>query len=392
MKHRETTPARRLRSTEDEGSGVHLRVSWRGVTAPEWGHWGEELARRLVDELGARVMLRFPRLTDPDVARVLARVKDRLVRSGPPSSGAIEAHVRRAVFCEALPVDRARFAEEIRTSEGDLDRLLEGARRRLSSLTARERSVLVAVFTLDHVAEEDEVGKVVLHAAVAYQMRWNTAHQNLSRAWRKLAEGKLAGVEWRAAHRFICEPPSFELWTAARAYLDACSGRGAHGGPAFAAWTRAHEDHNGWFNEWKKQSTAAAQQWRAFAGLLEASGVTPGDVAGSLIAECQVLGIDRWLIPAKVRQQSWRNLLREAPRPSADARAVWRDLLRSNPFGAEVEAAFRALEREAALAEVAGVELEAAYNRLLTAAEGRSRDGVQAKDDLHLRLEAARWA
>ena len=46
--------------------------------------------------------------------------------------------------------------------------------------------MFLAVRALDNVAAEDEVGKVVLNAAVAFQMRWNTAHQNVSRAWRKI--------------------------------------------------------------------------------------------------------------------------------------------------------------------------------------------------------------
>lgn len=390
MKRHETTPLRLITAEDEEVSGVY-RASFREGEAPAWGAWGEELARRLVDELGARVLTRYPRLDADERARVLERVTQRLVRSGPPSAGTIAAHVRRAVSCEAIAVDRAQLAKELRVTEPELARILEAARRRLSSITARERSVLAAVFTLDHVAEEDEVGKVVLHAAVAHQMRWNTAHQHLSRAFRKIAEGKLAGVEWRAAHRFICPPPSFELWIAARAYLDACSGRGAHAGPAFAAWTRAHDEHNSWFSEWKKQSGAAAQRWRAFRDLLEASPVTPADVSDILLRDCHTLGIDRWLVPAKLPRQTWADLLGEAPRPSAEARPAWRDLLRSAPFSSEITAAFRAVEREAALAEVAGVELEAAYNRLLTAADSRPPDGVVAKDRFRRCLDAARW-
>lgn len=378
----------------EEGSGVHAAL-WRPSPAPEmWGTWGEELARRLVAELGARVLLRFPRLEARDGTGVLEAAAERLVRSGPPTPGPIDAHVRRTVFCEAVGVDRRRFAAEVGASPEQVRQAAETARGRLTTLTGRERDVLLAVFTLDDVAEEDEVGKVVLHAAVAYQMRWNTAHQHLSRAWRKLAEGPFAawGTEWRAGHRFVCDPPSFELWAAARAYLDACSGRGAHGGPAFAAWTRAHEDHNAWFGEWKKRSAAAAQRWRAFVAALEACGVNPSDVAEALVGACGSLGIDRWLVPAKVRRQSWRDLLHEAPRPSPEARNAWRALLREHPFSAETQAAFRELEREAAFADVAGVELEGAYHRLLEVAESRPRDGVQAKEDFRRMLEAARWA
>jgi len=382
----------------EEGSGVHV-VVWRRPAAKEgdasegWGAWGEELARRLVAELGARALRRFPRLNARDGAAVLDAAAERLVRSGPPSPGPIDAHVRRTVFCEALAVDRRRFAEDVGATAEQVRQALDGAHGRISLLTDRERAALLAIFTLDHVAEEDEVGKVVLHAAVAYQMRWNTAHQHLSRAWRKLCEGPLAAwqTEWRGAHRFVCDPPSFELWAAAREYLDACSGRGAYGGPTFAAWTHAHEDHNAWFCEWKKRSALAATRWHAFADALEGSGLHPRDLAGPLVEACGALGIDRWLVPAKVRRQCWRDLLCEAPRPSLETRAAWRTLLRAHPFGAETMAVFRELEREAALAEVAGVELESAYHRLLAAAEGRSRDGVQAKDDFRRALEAARW-
>lgn len=395
VEERKDMTVARVLTPDEEGSGIHAAVWRTPAVSPEgWGTWGEELARRLVAELGARVLRRFPRLNTRDGAAVLDAAAERLVRSGPPSPGPIEAHVRRTVFCEALAIDRRRFAEEVGATPEQMRQALDAARGRLSTLTGRERDVLLAVFTLDHVAEEDEVGKVVLHAAVAYQMRWNTAHQHLSRAWRKLAEGQLATweTEWRAAHRFVCDPPSFELWAAARAYLDACSGRGAHGGPAFATWTRAHEDHNAWFGEWKKRSALAAQRWRAFVTGLDTCGVTPSDVAEPLIEGCNALGIDRWLVPAKVRRQSWRDLLREAPRPSPESRNAWRALLRAHPFSAETHAEFRELEREAAFAEVAGVELESAYHRLLEAAESRPTDGVQAKEDFRRMLEAARLA
>ncbi|MFT3768866.1 MAG: hypothetical protein QM820_25770 [Minicystis sp.] len=398
MERRDYTKPARAPAPDEEISGVHACVHEgsppSGVVVPKgWGTWGEELARRLVAEVGERVLHRFPRLKRSDAAAVLDAASARLVRSGPPSAGSIDAHVRHTVYGEALPFDRRRFAEELVVDPAKLRPALDRIRARAGALTDRERAVLRAVFTLDAVAEEDEAGKVVLHAAVAYQMRWNTAHQHVSRAWRKLCDESFSAweIDWRAGHRFVCDPPSFELWAAARRYLDACSGRGAHGGPAFAAWTRAHEDHNAWFNEYKKQSGLAAQRWRSVAAQLDACGLRPRDVVGSLLDGCRALGIDRAVIPAKLRQQSWGDLLKGAPRPTPEARGAWRDLLRVHPFGAEVEAAFRELEREAALAEVAGVELEAAYHRLLAAAEGRSADGVQAKDELRRLIEAARW-
>lgn len=372
-----------------------MRAPERGLRAPEgWGTWGEELARRYVAEAGVRVLRRLPRLTHGDRDAVLDAAAGRLVRSGPPSGVTLDAHVRRTVYCEALAFDRRRLAEELDLAPEALAALLAGARERIAGLSVRERPLLLAVFALDAVADEDEAGRVVLHAAVAHQMRWNTAHQHISRAFRKLAEGALSGwgLEWRSAHRLLCDPPSMELWLCAREYLDACSGRGAHAGPAFQAWTRAHEDHNAWFNEWKKQSASATLQWRGFAHELDRGGVAPRHLVGPIVAGCKALGIDRAVIPGKVRLQSWRELLDGAQRPTPEGRNAWRGLLRAHPFGARVEAAFREVERDAALAEVASVELEAAYHRLLKAAEGRSVDGIRARDEFRRLVEAARQA
>lgn len=386
---------------DEEISGV--RVSPLTVSPPEllvvappsgprlsvangaWGVWGEELARRLVTEVGVHVLRRFTRLTREDGEAVLAAAAEQLVGEGPPA-GAIEARVRHAVFCAAVPVDRRRWIEQSEADPAELAR----AARRAAALSGRERRVLFAVCALDDVADEGEVGKVVLHAAVAYQMRWNTAHQHLSRAWRRLGEGGFATAckEWRAGQRFVCPAPSVALWTAARAYLDACNGRGGFGGGAFDLWIDAHEDHNGRFTEWKKQSTAATQGWRAFVGGLDESGVRPVEVVAALVAACRELGADRWVVPAKIGHQTWRDLLHEAPRPSPEARTAWRRFLRGYPFGGAVEAAFRELEREAALAEAASAELERAYKRLLGAAELRSGECVRAKDDFRRLVDA----
>lgn len=377
----------RAQRADDETSGVHLALR------PGWGALGEELARRLTEELGARVLRRFPRLSREDRATVLAAASARLLASGPPQ-GPIEAHVRRAVFCEAREIDLTRFAEELRAAPGELEACLTLARRRLSRLTTRERSVLGAVFTLDAVAEEDEAGKVVLHAAVAHQMRWNTAHQNVSRAWRKLCDHGLGafGVDWRAAHRFVCDPPGIELWKAARGYLDACSGRGVHGGPAFVEWSDAHEQHNAAFNEWKRCSQGATQAWRALADTLDRGLLQPRQVVGPLVAACAALGLDRWVVPAKLPQQSWSALLADAPRPTPEARDAWRAFLWAHPFGADVEIAFCELGTEAARADASGAEVARAYHRLLAAAERRTSEGVRAKDEFRCLLDAARWS
>jgi hypothetical protein len=395
-KHKEMEPARR-RPAEDEVSGIHVApiapvVPRLSVANGAWGVWGEELARRLVAERGSQVLRRFTLLTRNDSDVVLSAAAEQLVREGPPA-GAIEARVCHAVFEAAIPVERHRWIEDAGGDPGDPQGLraeLSHASRRAAALTGRERQVFRAVCALDDVAEEGEVGKVVLHAAVAYQMRWNTAHQHLSRAWRRIGEAGLSAwcKEWRAGQRFVCPAPSVELWAAARAYLDACNGRGGFGGAAFDAWIDAHEDHNGWFNEWKKQSASATQRWRQFVVRLDESCVRPAEVVTALIAACKELGADRWVVPAKVGQQSWRELLGEAPRPTPDARSAWRTFLRGHPFGAEVEAGFRELEREAALAEVASVELERAYKRLLGAAERRSGECVRAKDDFRRLVDA----
>jgi hypothetical protein len=361
------------------------------VTNSAWGVWGGELARRLVAESGVLVLRRFMRLTRDDSEAVLEAAAEQLVREG-PLVNAIEARVRHAVFDAAVPIDRRRWIEEMGGDPDDPQGLcaeLSQAARRASLLTGRERQVFLAVCALDDVAEEGEVGKVVLHTAVAYKMRWNTAHQHLSRAWRRIGEGGLSALckEWRAGQRFVCPAPSVELWAAARTYLDACNGRGGFGGAAFDAWIDAHEDHNGWFNEWKKQSSSASQQWRACVAKLDASGVHPGEVAGALVSACRELGFDRGLAPAQLAQQSWRELLVETPRPTPDARRAWRTFLLGYPVGAEVDAAFRALEREAALAEVASAELERAYKRLLRAGEQRSGECIRSKDDFRRMID-----
>ena len=370
-----------------ESDGDHAAASER------WGVWGEELARGLTAEPGARVLRRFPRLTRDDGAAVLESAAARLVRSGPPSPGPIDAHVRRTVYCEAIETARLRFIEELRVDAAEATRRIERARRRLASLTPREASVLRAVFTLDAVAEEDEVGKVVLHAAVAYQMRWNTAHQHVSRAWRKLGDGGLAEweIDWRAAHRFIAGPPSFPLWTAAREYLDACSGRGVHGGPAFAEWTAAHEHHNTCFNEWKKCSQAGGHSFRAFVERLDRGRIKPVDIAAELLDRCEDLGLDRWLESTKLAQLTWRRLVGDAHRPSPGARRAWRELVTAHPFGAEIEVALFEMENETTRAEASGAAVADAYQRLLTAAELRSAEGVRARDEFRCLLEAARW-
>ncbi len=232
----------------------------------------------------------------------------------------------------------------------------------------------MAVCALDDAAVEDEVRRVVLCGAVAYQVRWNTAHQNLSRAWRKICEGSPLGAwcgDWRGGHRFVCGPPPFELWEAGRAYLDTCSGRDGRGGEAFEAWVKAHEAHQDWFNEWKRQSARATRRWRELTVALDASPVRPGAVHASLVARCAALGIDRWVVPAKLAQQSWRDLLDAAHRPPPAARRAWLAFVRESGFGPAAEAAFRALDRDAELVEVANVELEAAYQRLLAAARRR---------------------
>lgn len=386
----------------DENSGVH-RTLHGG-----WGALGEELAERLTEELGARVLSRFRRLSQVDGVVVLARATARLIESGPPArtpprwgrprpepaGPSLDAYVRRTVFCEARRIDLVRFIDELRAEPDEVRQRIERVKRRLHLLTARERSVLRAVFTLDDVADDDEAGKVVLHAAVAHQMRWNTAHQHVSRAWRKLCDRGTEGwdVDWRAVHRFVHEPPSVELWTAARSYLDACSGRGAHGGPAFVEWTEAHEAHNACFNDWKKHGHMAQIAWRALVDALDRSQVAPRHVVDPLVAQCADLGLDRWVVPSKLAQQSWRALLADVPRPSPETREAWRAFVWAHGFGADAEIAFSTLTAEVARADAAGVDLARAYHRLLIAAERRSSEGVHAKERLRGLLDATRWA
>jgi hypothetical protein len=363
---------------DEDSSGIRenpLLARLRALDARPGGLGG------LVATVGVRVLARFERLTRDDHAVVVQAAIDRLSRL-PPGAALGEARIAHAVLCEAAPVDMRRWAAEIGAPAAEITRELGFAARRAGALGGRERSVFAAVCALDAVADGDEVGKVVLRAAVVHQVRWNTAHQNVSRAWRKICDGNSLGSwckDWRAGHRFVCGLPSFELWEAGRAYMDACSGKGDRDGEAFDAWVKAHEAHNAWFNEWKKQSTRAARRWREFALGLEDSGVRPADVHAPLVAGCSALGIDRWVVPAKLAQQSWRELLGATHRPSSSARGAWVAFLRDHGFGPAHEDAFHEVERDAALADVAGVELEHAYDRLLAAAEHQSGESRTAR-------------
>jgi hypothetical protein len=169
--------------------------------------------------------------------------------------------------------------------------------------------------------------------------------------------------------------------------MDACGGRAAdeqRDTGAFDAWVKAHEAHNNWFNEWKKQSARATKSWRELSLTLDGSGVRPGTIHAAVVQRCAALGIDRWVIPAKLAQQSWRDLLETSHRPGPQMWDAWRAFLRTHGFGADVEAAFRDVERDAALADVASVELEHAYRRLLEESGRQSGATVQARDNFRL--------
>jgi hypothetical protein len=337
--------------------------------------------------LGTRVLARFDRLSRDDHDAVYEAARSRLEEVPRPLD---DARIGHAVLAAASALDLRRWIAEIDAPPTDVARELALAGRRAAALTEREGKVFLALRALDNVAADDEVGKVVLNAAVALQMRWNTAHQNVSRAWRKICEGSPLGEwcgDWRAGHRFVCGLPSLELWTAGRAYMDACNGHGGQGGEAFDAWVQAHEAHNAWFSEWKKQSARAVRRFRDLARVLDASGVRPRAVHAPLVQGCAALGIDRWVIPAKLASQSWRDLLEPAHRPSLPAFGAWSAFLRKYGFGPAAEAAFRALERDTALVDVACVELEHAYRRLLVAAEQQTGESTSARDAFRALLE-----
>jgi len=391
---REGTGRVREQDRDDDSSGVRanpwtshlraLRLHVESAMEPRV----RALAGGLLAESGARVLARFDRLAAADHGAVLDAAIDRLERLSGPHS---EARVAHAVLCAAIPVERVRWASGIGAPPAEIARDLAVAGRKAAALGGRERSVFYAVCALDDTAGDDEVGKVVLRAAVAYQMRWNTAHQNVSRAWRKICEGTALGAwcgDWRAGHRLVCGAPPLALWEAGRAYMDACSGRHGHGGEAFEAWVRAHEAHNAWFSEWKKQTARASRRWRDLADVLDASGVPPAAVHAVLVQSCAALGIDRWVIPARLAHQSWRALLGAANRPPPPARGAWLAFLRGHGFPAGAEAAFRAFERDAALADVASVELEHAYASLLVAAERQSSAGTHARDAFRQLIDA----
>jgi hypothetical protein len=395
-------------SQDEDSSGVrenpwtaHLR-SLDGI--PE----RRPVYEAMVARVGSRVLSRFERLERADHAAVFAAATTRLGLEPSPAP-LNEARIVHAVACEATAVDHRRWVAEIDADPAQIAQDLARARRRAAALSGREGAVFAAVCALDYVASGEEVGKVVLRAAVAFQMRWNTAHQNVSRAWRKICEGSELGAwcgSFRAGHRFVCAPPSLALWEVASAYMDACSGRhrgdeppgeDARRSPAqpsvepvesFEDWLRAHESHNAWFAEWKRQSSRATRRWKELGAALDASGVRPGALHGQLVHGCAALGIDRWVIPAKLGQQTWRELLEPANRPSAAARAAWLPFLREAGLGREVEDAFRELERDAALADVAGVELEHAYRRLLLAAGRQSDTTLKARDAFRALIDA----
>jgi hypothetical protein len=328
---------------------VHLRASERRPV--------EALAGGRLAEVVARVLSRFDRLSHDEHGAVRATALDGLAAARVPLT---EGRVGHAVLAAAISLEQRRWVDEIGVPHGEVARELTRARRRWAALPGRE-------------------GKVFL-----------TAHQNLSRAWRKICEGSdLASWcgSFRTGHRFVCGPPALDLWEAGRAYMDACNGHGGQGGEAFDAWIKAHEAHNAWFSEWKKQSARAVRRWRTMARVLDASGVRPSAVHAPLVRGCAALGIDRWVVPAKLGQQSWNELLEPAHRPGLAAHGAWVAFLRANGFGPAPEAAFRELERDAALADVASVELEHAYQRLLLAAEQQTGESTSARDAFRALLE-----
>jgi hypothetical protein len=170
--------------------------------------------------------------------------------------------------------------------------------------------------------------------------------------------------------------------------MGACSGRDGQGGDAFDEWLQAHEAHNAWFCEWKNHTAHASRRWRLVARALDASGVRPAALAGPLVQGCRTLGIDRWVIPAKVAQQSWVELLEPVNRPGPAARLAWLAFLREHLLGHEAEAAFLVLERDATLAEEASAEVENAYRDLLAAAERQSSATLGARDAFRALIEA----
>jgi hypothetical protein len=366
---RENPWAAHLRAMEGRGDDPHAHLA------------------ALVAQVGAPVLGRFPRLDRDERAAVVAAAIDRVATR--PEGALSTAHLAHAVLCEAIPAALRLWIAHTKADPAEVAHDLAFARRRLCALSGRERVMFAAVCALDDTAGEDEVSQVVLRAAVAFQMRWNTAHQNVSRAWRKICAGTSLYEQcedWREGHRFVCGPPSFRQWETGRAYMDACSGRGGHGGEAFGAWVEAHESHNGWFNEWKKQSSRATRRWKELAAALDASAVTPARLQGPLIQSCVALGIDRWVFPIKLAQQSWQDLLDHAQRPSGQAREAWLPFLRAHGLE-EVEPSLRALQHDATLADVASVELVEAYRRLLSAAEQQSPEGLRARDAFRTLVE-----
>jgi hypothetical protein len=389
-----TGPAYDLPNDDREVSGVrenpwalHLRAL---EVCPD--REARERFAGIVAQIGEPVLARFPLLTSKDHDAVISAAVDRLARLPEPARCAlVEERIAHAVLCEAVPVDLRRWAGTLDVPAAEVARDLAFAARRAAALAGKERSVFAAVCALDDAATVDEEGKVVLRAAVAFQMRWNTAHQNVSRAWRRICEGTRLGAwssSFRPAHRYVCGPTSFDRWQAGRAYMDACSGRDGQGGDAFDEWLEAHEEHNAWFCEWKNTTAHASRRWRLTAQVLDAAGVRPGELAAPLVQGSKALGIDRWVIPAKLAQQSWVELLGPVNRPGPAARSAWLAFLREHRLGAEAEAAFLVLERDAALADAASAEVENAYRHLLAAAERQSSATLGTRDAFRALIEA----
>ncbi len=237
-----------------------------------------------------------------------------------------------------------------------------------------EWKTYLAVSTLRCVARAEEQSKVVIYAAVAFELRRNTADQHLSRARRKL---RLQGE----SEAYM---PPLPLAIAGRDYLDACESSNAA-----STWAEAHEALAQRSCERLRTNKQAARAWRAFGAALSSAALRPVHVADALLGACAALGIDHRVPRNNIHTRGWRDLLDDERRPNASQRRAWCVFLGALRFAAKVQAAFERFDAEARAAEGALAALNESYEDLFRVAEGMPPTFTRAKKIFRERVEDA---
>ena len=367
---------------------VHLRALERRHEAGEAHEPLESLVDAPLLRLGARVLARFDRLSRDDHDAVFEAARSRLEGVPRPLGDARIGHavLRRpspsscgAGSSRSTPRPPSRAGARRRRAAGG------GARRARAQASSSRCARSTTPPPRTRWARSCSAPPSPSRCAGTRRTRTSPAPGG------RICEGTALGAwcgDWRAGHRFVCGPPPFALWEAGRAYMDACSGRDGQGGEAFDAWVKAHEGHNAWFSEWKKQSSRAARRWRDLArGPRRLRGAAVrgprGAGAGLRRPRHRSLG-DPGQARAAVLARAAR---RRQPAGAPGARRLARLPPRAR-LSPAAEAAFRAFERDAALADVASVELEHAYRSLLAAAERQTGAGLHARDAFRALIDA----